>query len=283
MGVRIITDSTSDISLEQAKQLGVTIVPLKVIFGDKEYKEGIEITIDGFYEKLVKAIKLPTTSQPSPDDFLRFFNEAKEAGDSVVVILIAGKLSGTLQSATIAKEMADYKEIYIVDSLNAITGLRLLVEHAVKMSQQGSNAEQIAETLEGLKDRIVLLAMVDTLEYLQKGGRLSKSSAIIGSLLKFKPIITLKDGAIGVVGKERGTNKGIAKILEIIDEFGVMDTSYPVYFGYTAEDSKTLILKEKVVEKYSLKQTKMYPVGCVVGTHVGPGACVITYIKKLTN
>jgi len=131
-----------------------------------------------------------------------------------------------------------------------------------------------------LKDRIVLLAMVDTLEYLHKGGRLSKSSAIIGSLLKFKPIITLKDGAISVVGKERGTNKGIAKILEIIDEFGVMDTDYPVYFGYTAEDSKTLLLKEKVVEKYNLKQTQMYPVGCVVGTHVGPGACVITYIKK---
>jgi DegV family protein with EDD domain len=280
MGVRIITDSTSDISLEQAKQLGVTIVPLKVIFADKEYKEGIEISIDGFYEKLVKADRLPTTSQPSPDDFLIYFNEAKEAGDSVVVILIAGKLSGTLQSATIAKDMINYKEIYIVDSLNAITGLRLLVEHAVKLSRQGMNAAQIAETIEGLKDRIVLLAMVDTLEYLHKGGRLSKSSAIIGSLLNFKPIITLRDGAIGVVGKERGSNKGIAKILETIDEFGVMDPNFPIYFGYTAEDSKTLILKEKVVEKYGLKETQIYPVGCVVGTHVGPGACVITYIKK---
>jgi DegV family protein with EDD domain len=280
MGVRIITDSTSDISLEQAKQLGVAIVPLKVIFGEKEYKEGIEITIDGFYEKLVKSDKLPTTSQPSPDDFLSYFNQAKEEGDSVVVILIAGKLSGTLQSATIAKDMADYKEIYIVDSLSAITGLRLLIEHAVKLSKQGKSAAQIAEEIENLKGRIVLLAMVDTLEYLHKGGRLSKSSAIIGSLLKFKPIITLKDGAIGVVGKERGTNKGIAKILETIDEVGVMDQNYPVYFGYTAEDSKTLLLKEKVVEKYALKHSQMYPVGCVVGTHVGPGACVITYIKQ---
>jgi DegV family protein with EDD domain len=280
MGVRIITDSTSDINLEQAKQLGVTIVPLKVIFGDKEYKEGIEITMDGFYEKLVKAEKLPTTSQPSPDDFLKCFNEAREAGDSVVVILIAGKLSGTLQSATIAKEMADAKEVYIIDSLNAITGLRLLVEHAVKLNQQGKSAKEIAEVLEKLKDRIVLLAMVDTLEYLHKGGRLSKSSAIIGSLLKFKPIIRLKDGAIGVIGKERGTNKGIAKILEAIDEIGVMDVNYPVYFGYTAEDSKALLLKDKVNEKYNLKHSQMYPVGCVVGTHVGPGACIITYIKQ---
>jgi DegV family protein with EDD domain len=280
MGVRIITDSTSDISLAEAKQLDITIVPLKVIFGDKEYKEGIEITIDGFYEKLVQSEKLPTTSQPSPDDFLGYFQQAKEAGDSVVVVLIAGKLSGTLQSATIAKEMADYSDIYIVDSLNAITGLRILVDHAVKLRSQGTGAEQIAKTLEVLKDKVVLLAMVDTLEYLHKGGRLSKSSAILGSLLKFKPIITLKDGAIGVVGKERGTNKGIAKILDTVDEYGSIDQDYPVFFGYTAEDSKTLMLKEKVVEKYSLKQTQMFPVGCVVGTHVGPGACVITYIKK---
>ncbi|MHB8129821.1 MAG: DegV family protein [Mobilitalea sp.] len=280
MGVKIITDSTSDISLDQAKKMGITIVPLKVIFGDKEYKEGIEITMDGFYEKLVTVEKLPTTSQPSPDDFLEYFQQAKEAGDSVVVILIAGKLSGTLQSATIAKEMVDYSEIYIVDSLNAITGLRLLVEHAVKLSEQGMSASQIADTLESIKNRIVLLAMVDTLEFLYKGGRLSKSSAIIGSLLKFKPILQLKDGAIGVVGKERGTNKGIAKILEIVDELGAIDQNYPIYFGYTAEDSKTLQLKEKVIEKFKLDNTHIYPVGCVVGTHVGPGACILTYIKQ---
>ncbi len=280
MGVRIITDSTSDISLEQAKAMGITIVPLKVIFGDKEYKEGIEITMDGFYEKLVTSDKLPTTSQPSPDDFLGYFNQAKEAKDSVVVVLIAGKLSGTLQSATIAKEMADYSEIYIVDSMITITGLRLLVNQAVELRDLGKNAEQITKAINELKDRVVLLAMVDTLEYLHKGGRLSKSSAIIGSLLKFKPIITVKDGAISVVDKERGTNKGIARILEAIDEFGTIDQNYPVYFGYTAEDSKTLLLKEKIMEKYSLKASELYPVGCVVGTHVGPGACVLTYIRQ---
>lgn len=280
MGIKIITDSTSDISFEQAKGLGIEIVPLKVIFGEKEYREGVDITIEGFYEKLVKAEKLPTTSQPSPEDFLVYFNRIKETGDSAVVILIAGKLSGTVQSAAIAKDMAEYSEIYIVDSLNTITGLRLLVEHAVKLSSQGMAAAEIAQTLEALKERIVLFAMVDTLEYLHKGGRLSKSSAIIGSLLKFKPIITLRDGVLGVVGKERGTNKGIARILEVIDENGTIDQNYPVYFGYTAEDSKTLLLKEKVVEKYGLEQTQLHPVGCVVGAHVGPGACVVTYIKR---
>lgn len=280
MGIRIITDSTSDISTSQAKELGVTIIPLKVIFGDMEYKEGIDISMEGFYDKLVKVEKLPTTSQPSPDDFLVSFQQAKEAKDSVVVVLIAGKLSGTLQSATIAKEMVEYDEIYIIDSLSAITGLRLLVEHAVKLRNQGVSAAEIAQTLEELKDRIVLLAMVDTLEFLHKGGRLSKSSAILGSLLKFKPIITLKDGAIGVIGKERGTNKGITKILEVIDEIGVMDQNYPIYYGYTAEDSKTKLLMENVNQKYGLQHTPLYPVGCVVGTHVGPSACIITYIRQ---
>ena len=280
MGVRIITDSTSDISAVHAKKLGVTIVPLKVIFGEKEYREGVEITIEGFYDKLVKAEKLPTTSQPSPDDFLTGFLEAKEAKDSVVVVLISGKLSGTVQSANIAKEMAEYEDIHIVDSQTTITGLRFLVEHAVKLRDEGKGAAEIVPILEDLKDRIVLLAMVDTLEYLYKGGRLSKSSAILGSLLKFKPIITVKDGVIGVVGKERGTNKGIAKMLESIEERGHIDDRYPLYFGYTAEDSKSKQLMESVKERFGFGNGSLYPVGCVVGTHAGPGACVITYINK---
>lgn len=280
MGIRIITDSTSDFSAAQAKELGITIIPLKVIFGDKEYKEGLEITMEGFYDKLVKAEKLPTTSQPSPDDFLTRFMEAKEAGDSVVAILISGKLSGTVQSATIAKELAEYEDIHIVDSQTTITGLRFLVEHAVKLSAKGMSVTEIVPILEELKDRIVLLAMVDTLEYLHKGGRLSKSSAILGSLLKFKPIITVKDGVIGVEGKERGTNKGIAKMLEIMEERGLRDEHYPLYFGYTAEDSKTKLLVEGVKERYGYLDSTIHPVGCVVGTHAGPGACVITYVSK---
>jgi DegV family protein with EDD domain len=196
------------------------------------------------------------------------------------VLLIAGKLSGTFQSAQIAKEMSDYADIHIVDSLSAITGLRLLVEHAVELRDKGVGLIEIVKKMEDMKERIVLLAMVDTLEYLYKGGRLSRSSAIIGSLLKFKPIINVKDGVIGVVGKERGTNKGIARMLSAIDEFGAIDKQYPVNLGYTAESSITEQFKEKLLEKYHLTNTPMYPVGCVVGTHVGPGACVIIYIKK---
>ncbi|MFT4144204.1 MAG: DegV family protein [Mobilitalea sp.] len=280
MSLRIITDSTADITTEQAEQMGITIVPLKVIFGEKEYRDGIDISIEGFYEKLVTADKLPTTSQPAPDDFLKYYEEAKEAGDSVLVILISSKLSGTYQSAVIAKEMCEYSQISIIDSITTITNLRLLVEHAIKLKEQKIPMVQIVNELEELKKRTVLLAMVDTLEYLHKGGRLSKSSAILGTLLKFKPIITVKDGVVSVVDKERGTNKGIARILEIIDEYGSIDEEYPVMFGYSSEDSKALMLQEKVIEKYKLKGTRIYPVGCVIGTHAGPGACFITYIKK---
>lgn len=280
MGIRIITDSTSDISIEEAKKLDITLVPLKVIFGDKEYKEGVEISIGGFYEKLVKADKIPTTSQPAPDDFLQYFMQAKEAGDSIIVMVIAGKLSGTLQSATIAKEMADYSDIYIIDSNTTTSGLRILVEHAVKLKNEGKSVSEIFDVINKLKERVVLLAIVDTLEFLYKGGRLSKSSAILGSLLNFKPIINLKDGAIGVVGKERGTNKAIVKVMETMDGFGKIDRNYPVNLGYTAEDSKCILLKEKLVERFSIQDMKMYPVGCVIGTHAGPGACVITYVKE---
>ena len=280
MGTKIITDSTSDISIKEAAQMNITLVPLKVIFGDKEYKEGVEITIEGFYEKLVKAERLPTTSQPSPDDFLKYFEEGKAAGDSIIVLVIAAKLSGTYQSAMIAKEMADYDDIHIIDSDSTTCALRILVEQAVKLRDEGLKAEDIVTSLMDLKDRIVLYAMVDTLEFLHKGGRLSKSSAILGTLLKFKPLITVKEGVVGVVGKERGVNKAIGRLSDIIDEQGGYDSSYPVYLGYTAQDEQCKLLKDKLKEKYGLKNMTMYPVGCVVGTHAGPGDCMVTYVKK---
>lgn len=280
MGIRIITDSTSDISTKNAAEMNITLVPLKVIFGDKEYKEGVDITIDGFYEKLVKAERLPTTSQPSPDDFLKHFEEGKAAGDSIIVIVIASKLSGTYQSAMLAKDMVNYEDIHIIDSDTTTCALRLMVEQAVRLRDEGKNANEVVDSLIKLRDKIVLLAMVDTLEFLHKGGRLSKFSAIIGTLLKFKPIITVKEGAIGVVGKERGVNKAIGRVADEIEVFGEIDKSYPVHLGYTAQDEQCKMLKDKLNERYGLEDLKMHPVGCVVGTHAGPGACMITYVKK---
>lgn len=280
MGIRIITDSTSDISIKQANQMNISIVPLKVIFEDKEYKEGVDISIDGFYEKLVKAERLPTTSQPSPDDFLEYFNKGKAAGDSMIVLLISAKLSGTYQSAMIAKEMANYEDIYIIDSATTASALRILVEQALKLRDEEMKVNEIVSRLMDLKERLMLFAMVDTLEFLHKGGRLSKSSTILGTLLKFKPVISVKDGVLVVVGKERGTNKAIGRIIEAIEENGEIDRNYPVYLGYTAQDDQCRLLRDKLKENYKLGGMNMYPVGCVVGTHAGPGACVITYVKK---
>lgn len=280
MGIRIITDSTSDISINQAAQMNITLVPLKVIFGDKEYKEGVEITIDGFYEKLVKAERLPTTSQPSPDDFLKYFEEGKAVGDSIIVLVISAKLSGTYQSAMIAKEMVEYDDIHIINTDTVTSALRILVEQAVKLRGEGRNAEEIVTNLLKLKEKVALVAMVDTLEFLHKGGRLSKSATILGTLLKFNPLITVKDGVVGVLGKERGVNKAIGRLAEIIDEQGGIDTSYPVHLGYTANDDQCKLLKDKLEEKYGLNGMVMHPVGCVVGTHAGPGACLVTFVKN---
>lgn len=280
MGIRIITDSTSDISRKQADEMNITLIPLKVIFGDKEYREGVDISIEEFYEKLMRAEVLPTTSQPAPDDFLNHFLEGKAAGDSIIVILVSAKLSGTYQSAMIAKEMADYDDIHIIDSNTTITALRILVEEAVKLRDGGADTGNIVKCIEQLKERVALFALIDTLEYLHKGGRLSRSSAILGTLLKFKPIITLDDGVIKVIGKERGIHRGIGRILDAMDDTGEIDTDYPVYLGYTAQDDKCMILKDKLITTYGLGNINMYPVGCVVGTHAGPGGCVVTYIRK---
>ena len=180
----------------------------------------------------------------------------------------------------IAKEMVEYDDIHIINTDTVTSALRILVERAVKLRDEGWNAEEIVTNLLNLKEKVALVAMVDTLEFLHKGGRLSKSAAILGTLLKFKPLITVKDGVVGVLGKERGVNKAIGRLAEIIDEQGGIDTSYPVHLGYTANDDQCKLLKDKLEEKYGLNGMVMHPVGCVVGTHAGPGACLVTFVKN---
>lgn len=279
--IRIITDSTSDITPALADRLGVTVVPLKVIFGEEALREGVDISMEEFYDRLPKAQSLPTTSQPAPNEFCAQFLNAKEAGDSVVVMTISSHLSGTYQSATIGKEMAEYDDVYIIDSLTASIGLRLLVDEALRLRDAGGlSAAEIAEVLTELRDRVRLFALVDTLEYLHKGGRLSSAGKIAGTLLNFKPIISLRDGVISAVGKARGTANGIDKMLEEVAATGEIDTRLPTYFGYTALDDKGLQCRDKAVDGLTLADTLLCPVGCVIGTHVGPGACIVSYAVR---
>ena len=234
--IKIITDSTSDIDVTYAKELNIDIVPLKVIIDGKEYKDRVDLQPDQFYSLLEKSEVLPTTSQPSPQEFLNYYQEAKENGDSVIVMTLSGTISGTYQSANIAKDLAEYENIYVIDSLNATQALRLLVLKAVALREEGKDAETIFNELQAYKERVRIVAFVDTLEYLCKGGRMSKTVAAAGTLLKVKPIIGLRDGKLEMFSKARGTVKATAKIIELIHEDGEIDFNEPICIGYTGND-----------------------------------------------
>lgn len=280
MAVRIITDSTSDISTAQAKDLNLEVIPLHVNFGETSYRDGVEITHAEFYKKLREAAVTPTTSQPTPDDFLGSFLEAKAASEPVVVILLAANISGTVQSATIAQELAGYGDIFIIDSCTTAVGLRLLVDMALALRDRGLSAGEIADAVERCKNRVTLLAMVDTLDYLYRGGRLSRTSHFAGTLLNFKPIITLRDSKISIVAKARGAAKAIDRLLDEAAAAGEIDRAVPVYFGYAESNERCMQLYRQAKERFDLPDARIGPIGSVVGTHAGPGTCAIAFLRK---
>ncbi len=278
--IRIITDSTSDIDLEYAKELNIHIVPLKVIIDGKEYKDRVDLQPKQFYELLAQSTVLPTTSQPSPQDFLEYFEDAKKHGDSVIVMTLSSTISGTYQSANIAKDLAEYDDIYVIDSYSTTQSLRLLTLKAIRLREEGKNAKEIFEILEEYKLRIRIIAFVDTLEYLYKGGRLSKTAATAGTLLKFKPIIGLKEGRLEMFAKARGTTKATAKIIELIHEDGEIDLNEPICIGYTGEDDGLDKFEQTLRDEFGFGDVLHGCVGPVIGTHAGPGARLIAYTKK---
>ena len=216
MAVQIIVDSTADFSAKEIEKRQITCIPMTVTFGNEQYIDGVDLTKEEFFVKLTNEKEFPKTSQPSPAKFADCFEEAKENGDDVVAILVSGALSGTVQSATIAKDIAEHDGVYIVDSKSATLGIRLLVDRAVRMRDQGKSAKEIAEALDELKARVRLFAGLDTLEYLRKGGRIGKVTATAGMLLQIKPILTFaKDGQLTSVAKVRGRNQVIDKLVEL--------------------------------------------------------------------
>lgn len=279
MKTRIIVDSTADLMPDYKKR--VNIVPLTVNFGDTEYIDGVTIDHKTFYEKLVESDVLPTTSQATPDAFMKEFDKVKEAGESAVVITLASKFSGTYQSAVIAAE--DYDNIYVVDSTSCAMGSGILVELAFRLLDSGMSAEEIAKTLEEEKKKIIIVALVDTLEYLKKGGRVSKTVAFAGTLLNIKPVLSVTDGEINMLGKARGSKMGNNLLVEEIKKAGGVDFSKPVLLGYSGI-SDALLLKyiedSKHIWEGNLDEVRYTTVGSVIGTHVGPGAVVVAFFKK---
>lgn len=278
--IKIITDSTADIDLEYAKELNIDIIPLKVIIDGKEYKDRVDLQPDQFYKLLAESSVLPTTSQPSPQEFLNFYEEAQKNGDSVIVMTLPSTISGTYQSANIAKDLAEYDDIYVIDSFNTTQALRLLVLKAIALREQGEDVKEIVQALEDYKHRIRIIAFVDTLEYLYKGGRLSKTAATAGTLLKFKPIIGLKEGNLEMFAKARGTQKATAKIIDLIHEDGEIDLNEPICIGYTGNDDGLNKFEETLRQEFGFGDVLHGCVGPVIGTHAGPGARLIAYIAK---
>jgi DegV family protein with EDD domain len=279
MSTRIIVDSTADL-LEYIKER-VHVVPLTVHFGEEEYIDGVNIDHKTFYEKLVESDVLPTTSQAIPNDFAKEFEKAKEAGDEAVVICLSSKLSGTCQSAHIAA--ADYENIYIVDSKTVAIGGGILVEYALELLDKGLHAKEIAEKLERVKDNVIIVALLDTLEYLKKGGRISSAVAFAGGVLNIKPVISVEDGVVNMLGKARGSKKGNNLLIEEINKAGGVDFDKPVLLGFTGL-SDALLLKyiedSKHIWEGNLEDVRYTTIASVIGTHVGPGAVAVAFFKK---
>ena len=279
MRVRIIIDSTTDLAPKLEGQ--VTIVPLTVRFGDKEYIDGVTITHEEFYNKLVESDVLPTTSQATPAAFEEVFREVAAAGDSAVVITVASQFSGTCQSARIAAE--DYDNIYVVDSGSVTMGAGILTEYALRCACSGMEAAKIAELLEKKKEDICLIALLDTLEYLKKGGRISSAVAFAGGLLNIKPVINVKDGVIHMLGKARGSKQGNNLLVQEIGKAGGIDFTMPILLGYSGLSDA--LLKKYIADSAPLWENgvdslRYTSIGSVVGTHAGPGAIAAAFFRK---
>ncbi|MEY8401860.1 DegV family protein [Oscillospiraceae bacterium 44-34] len=279
MKIRIITDSASDLLAPHRPD--ITVLPMTITFGEEQFLDGVDLTHRQFYEKLIEGEALPTTSQIAPAQFEKAFQAAVDAGETVVAVVLSSKLSGTYQSACIAAEEFPGK-VFVVDSANATIGERILVERAVQLMDQGLEAAAIAAQLEEEKQDIRLVALLDTLEYLKRGGRVSASVALVGGLLAIKPVVAVRDGEVVVLGKARGSKNGNNLLVQEIQKTGV-DFSRPYKLGYAGLDD--VLLQKYIADSATLweghvDQLPTGTVGGTIGTHVGPGAIAVAFFQK---
>lgn len=279
MSVRIIVDSACDISQSRGKELGIEILPIKTMFGEEEYLDGVTMTHEQFFEKLIESEKLPTTSQIPPFEYEQKFKEVKEAGDTAVCITLSSKLSGCYQSANIAAD--EYEDcITIIDSNNVCVGQQILVMLAVRLRDEGKSAEEIAQVLNEKKNKVRLIALLDTMEYLKKGGRISSATAMAAAVLSIKPVIAIEGGEVLAVGKARGSKNGNNLLKELIQKEGGIDFSLPYSLAYSG-------LSDALLKKYIQDSKELYDcgpdelpictIGSTIGTHVGPGAIGVAF------
>lgn len=282
MAVHIITDSASDITQAEAAEWGISLTPLTTVFSDTSYRDGIDITSEEFFEKLIESDDLPTTSQVTPGAYMELYDAAQAKGDEVLCITLSSELSGCYQSALIAQ--ASYGDsVVVVDSLNATLGQKILVRRAIELRDQGLSAQEIADIIEVEKTRIKLIALVDTLEYLCKGGRLSKTAAIAGTLLSIKPVIAVEEGKVVVLGKARGSKNGANYLNKLVGEAGInFDMPFSLAFSGLSDAMLRKYAKDSahLYEGRSLEDLPVCKIGSTIGTHVGPGAIAVAYFEK---
>ncbi len=280
MAVKFIIDSASDVLPAECVKLGVTHLPLKVFFGESEYADGVNLTHGAFFEKLTSGTAPhPTTSQVTPAEFEAAYEAVTANGDTAVVITISSRLSGTYQSACIAAE--DYEgKVFVLDSLSATIGERLLLQRGLEMARQGLDAETIWRKLDVEKERIRIFARLDTLEYLKKGGRISATTAVVGGLLNIKPIIAVQEGLVESVGKARGPRQADNLLRELVTNAGGVDFSKPVclaYSGSSDENVRRFVEESDALWNGRGDSLNVASIGCVIGAHVGPGAVAIAF------
>ena len=279
MAVILIIDAGSDLTMEQAKELGVVLIPMIVRFGNEEFRSGIDISNEEFYNKLASANELPTTSQPTPFDYETVYRQVVETGDEAVVMCVSSSLSGTYQSACITADGLEDR-IFVVDTRAVSVAQKILLDYAISLRNHGADAKEIAAELEKKKEDVRVFGAVETLEYLIKGGRLSKAAGAVGSVLGIRPVLHLVDGALEVAGRARGPKAAITMTHNFISDIGI-DFTMPCGLGYTGNDPGVLTpFLEAPSSPWSNHNVPVYNVGSTVGTHTGPGLFLAAFFKK---
>lgn len=282
MAVRIITDSASDVSQEKAKEWGITVIPLKIRFGEEEYEDGVTISNREFYEKLVETDEIPKSSQIPPFEYEKHFREAVDAGDDVVCLCLSSGVSGSLQSARIAA--AEFQgRVFVVDTKQFCISLYLLAQRAVQERDLGKSAAEIANLIEEEKENVRIIALFNTLEYLKLGGRISSAAYVAGSMLSIKPVISIEGGEVKVLGKARGSKNGNNMLIQYVKEHGGINFEKPLCLAYTGFTDETL-------QKYIRDSIDLYrgheealqiaKVGAAIGTYAGPGAIALAFFEN---
>lgn len=280
--IKIIVDSASDLEKAEAEELGVTLIPMKVRFGNEEFSDGIDLSHRQFFEKLIESDELPQTSQINEFDWEESFKRLTADGSEVIAVTISSKLSGTYSSANkAAKKFAG--KVFVVDSLEAALGEKILLQHAVKLVNDGKSADEIVKELNEKKHKIQVIAVLGTLKYLRKGGRISSVAAFAGEMLSIKPVIAIEKGEIKLLGKAMGSKKSNNLLNQLVQKCGGIDFGMPytlAYSGLSDEFLQKYLEDSEHLWKGQAENIPAYMIGSTIGTHIGPGAIAVAFFAK---